>query len=125
MWNWFVHAVAISGGSAQRSELRTKKWHRPSGKFQNQNAVGRLQRNSDQNEGLTTHAGLLFLRILFRPLFMAFASIYVPDFSIQAVVRAEPALRQRAIALIDGRPPLERVVRYKRSRRAKRDSIWA
>ncbi len=41
---------------------------------------------------------------------MAFASIYVPDFSIQAVVRAEPALRQRAIALVDGCPPLERVV---------------
>ncbi len=41
---------------------------------------------------------------------MAFASIYVPDFSIQAVVRTEPALRQRAIALIEGCPPLERVV---------------
>ena len=41
---------------------------------------------------------------------MAFASIYVLDFSIQAVVRAEPALRQRAIALIEGCPPLERVV---------------
>jgi protein ImuB len=41
---------------------------------------------------------------------MAFASIYVPDFSIQAVVRAEPGLRQRAVALVDGSPPLERVV---------------
>ena len=41
---------------------------------------------------------------------MAFASIYVPDFSIQAVVRAEPGLRQRAIALVEGSPPLERVV---------------
>jgi protein ImuB len=41
---------------------------------------------------------------------MAFASIYVPDFSIQAVVRAESALRQQPIALIDGCPPLERVV---------------
>src|SRR5579863_9071683 len=41
---------------------------------------------------------------------MPFASIYVPDFSIQAVVRAEPTLRQRAIALIEGCPPLERVV---------------
>jgi protein ImuB len=40
---------------------------------------------------------------------MAFASIYVPDFSIQAVVRAETGLRQRAIALVDGSPPLERV----------------
>jgi len=41
---------------------------------------------------------------------MAFASIYVPDFSIQAVVRTEPTLRQCAIALIEGCPPLERVV---------------
>jgi protein ImuB len=41
---------------------------------------------------------------------MAFASIYVPDFSIQAVVRTEPTLRQHAIALVEGRPPLERVV---------------
>src|SRR5579863_7091383 len=41
---------------------------------------------------------------------MPFASIYVPDLSIQAVVRAEPTLRQRAIALIEGCPPLERVV---------------
>ena len=41
---------------------------------------------------------------------MAFASIYVPDFSIQAVVRSEPALRQRAVVLIEGSPPLERVV---------------
>src|SRR5215469_16394196 len=57
---------------------------------------------------------------------MAFASIYVPDFSIQAVVRTEPppqhtqqrrvlgapepALRQHAIALVEGHPPLEKVV---------------
>ena len=41
---------------------------------------------------------------------MAFASIYVPDFSIQAVVRTEPTLRQHAIALVEGCPPLERVV---------------
>jgi protein ImuB len=41
---------------------------------------------------------------------MAFASIYVPDFSIQAVTRAEPAARERAIALVEGWPPLEKVV---------------
>jgi protein ImuB len=41
---------------------------------------------------------------------MAFASIYVPDFSIQAVARVEPALSQQPIALIDGSPPLEKVV---------------
>lgn len=46
---------------------------------------------------------------------MAFASIHVPDFSIQAVVRAElaiceRAIRERAIALVEGGPPQERVV---------------
>ncbi len=41
---------------------------------------------------------------------MAFASIYVPDFWIQAVVRIEPALRHQPVALVDGCPPLERVV---------------
>jgi protein ImuB len=41
---------------------------------------------------------------------MAFASIFVPNFMLQAVVRAEPALRERAMALIDGNPPLCNVV---------------
>ncbi len=41
---------------------------------------------------------------------MAFASIFVPNFMLQAVVRAEPALRERALALIDGNPPLCSVV---------------
>jgi len=40
---------------------------------------------------------------------MAFASIYVPDFSIQAVVRNEPSLRHQPIALVEGSPPLEKV----------------
>src|ERR1700676_2113607 len=37
---------------------------------------------------------------------MAFAAIHIPDFPIQAVVRAEPALSGAAIALVDGPPPL-------------------
>ena len=41
---------------------------------------------------------------------MPFASIFVPNFWLQAVVRAEPALRERGLALIDGNPPLWRVV---------------
>ena len=41
---------------------------------------------------------------------MAFASIYVPDFMVQSVVRAEPALRGCAVALIEGAPPLCKVV---------------
>jgi protein ImuB len=41
---------------------------------------------------------------------MAFASIHIPGFLIQSVVRPEPALRNRAIALIDGTPPLWTVI---------------
>jgi protein ImuB len=41
---------------------------------------------------------------------MAFASIYVPNFLVQAVVRAEPTLRGRAVALVDGTPPIWNVV---------------
>ena len=41
---------------------------------------------------------------------MAFASIFVPNFMVQAVVRAELALRERALALVEGTPPLCRVV---------------
>jgi protein ImuB len=41
---------------------------------------------------------------------MAFVSIFVPNFMVQAVVRAEPVLREYALALIDGNPPLCSVV---------------
>ncbi|HXQ25720.1 MAG TPA: hypothetical protein VN822_04865 [Candidatus Acidoferrales bacterium] len=37
---------------------------------------------------------------------MAFASVFVPNFMVQAVVRAEPALRESALALVEGKPPL-------------------
>src|SRR6202030_2365349 len=36
--------------------------------------------------------------------------IYVADFMVQAVVRAEPGLRNCAIALLEGTPPLRKVV---------------
>ncbi len=41
---------------------------------------------------------------------MAFACIFVPNFPLQAVIRAEPALGERALALIEGNPPLCSVV---------------
>lgn len=41
---------------------------------------------------------------------MAFASIFVPHFILQAVVRADPSLRDRALALIDGNPPVSKVI---------------
>jgi len=39
-----------------------------------------------------------------------YACIYVPRFPVQAIVRAEPALRAKAVAVIDGTPPLCRVM---------------
>jgi protein ImuB len=41
---------------------------------------------------------------------MAFASIHVPDFLVQAVIRARAHLRFTAIALVDGVPPLVKVI---------------
>jgi hypothetical protein len=41
---------------------------------------------------------------------MAFASIYVPQFMVQAVMRHEPQLRAGPLALVDGTPPLVRVI---------------
>ena len=41
---------------------------------------------------------------------MGFAAIYVADFMVQAVMRAEPGLRDCAIALLEGTPPLRKVV---------------
>src|ERR1700726_5006070 len=41
---------------------------------------------------------------------MAFASIHVPHFMMQAVVRAEPPLGSQAVALVDGTPPICNVV---------------
>src|SRR3954466_6800993 len=40
---------------------------------------------------------------------MPFACIYVPDFSVEAILRAEPELRSTAVAVIDGKPPLEKI----------------
>jgi protein ImuB len=39
-----------------------------------------------------------------------FACIYIPDFPVEAIVRAEPLLRERAVAVLEGKPPLTRVV---------------
>ena len=36
---------------------------------------------------------------------MSYAAIYVPDFLVAAVVRMEPALREKAVAVLEGKPP--------------------
>jgi len=39
-----------------------------------------------------------------------FACIFIPDFSVQAIIRFEPELRARSVAVLTGRSPLEKVV---------------
>ncbi len=52
---------------------------------------------------------------------MAFASIYVPEFWVQAILRSELTLRAErelrgcAIALVDGTPPIWKVVAANRA----------
>ncbi|HYA97341.1 MAG TPA: hypothetical protein VEH49_04540, partial [Methylomirabilota bacterium] len=46
---------------------------------------------------------------------MAFAAMHIPDFSIQAVARLEPALRGAAIALVEGTPPVWKVTAANRA----------
>lgn len=41
---------------------------------------------------------------------MGFAALFVPNFMVQAVVRSETVLRDRALALIEGAPPIWNVV---------------
>jgi protein ImuB len=41
---------------------------------------------------------------------MPFACIYVPNFSVAAALRAEPELKARAVAILEGKPPLEKVI---------------
>jgi len=38
-----------------------------------------------------------------------FACIHIPDFPVAAIVRAEPLLREHAVAVLDGKPPQVRV----------------
>jgi protein ImuB len=39
-----------------------------------------------------------------------FACIYIPDFPVEAIARSEPLLREQAVAVLEGKPPLVRVV---------------
>jgi protein ImuB len=41
---------------------------------------------------------------------MPFACIYVPNFPVAAALRAEPELQARALALVEGKPPLEKIL---------------
>jgi protein ImuB len=41
---------------------------------------------------------------------MPFACIYVPDFPVEAILRAEPDLRSQAVAVLEGKPPLQTIL---------------
>jgi protein ImuB len=41
---------------------------------------------------------------------MPFACIYVPNFPVAAALRAEPELRTRPVAILEGKPPLETIL---------------
>src|SRR5215472_8509249 len=41
---------------------------------------------------------------------MPFACIYVPNFSVAAVLRAEPDLATRPLAILEGKPPLQKII---------------
>ncbi len=41
---------------------------------------------------------------------MPFACIYVPNFPVAAALRAEPELQSRAVAILEGKPPLEKTI---------------
>ncbi len=40
---------------------------------------------------------------------MPFACIFVPDFPVEALLRHEPELRAQAVAVLEGKPPLQKV----------------
>src|ERR1700676_1877093 len=39
-----------------------------------------------------------------------FACLFIPDFPAQAIIRFEPALRACPVAVLSGRPPLQKVM---------------
>ena len=41
---------------------------------------------------------------------MPFACIYVPNFPVAAALRAEPELQAHAVAILEGKPPLEKII---------------
>jgi protein ImuB len=41
---------------------------------------------------------------------MPFACIFVPDFPVEAILRAEPELRAQAVAVFEGKPPLQKIL---------------
>ncbi len=47
----------------------------------------------------------------------AFACIFVPDFPVEALLRAEPDLRSQALAVLEGKAPMQTIFALKRKAR--------
>ena len=41
---------------------------------------------------------------------MPFACIFVPDFPVEALLRAEPELRSQTVVVLEGKAPLQKVL---------------
>ncbi len=54
---------------------------------------------------------------------MPYACIFVPDFPAEAILRAEPQLRSQAVAVLEGKPPLQKV--FALNEKARRSGIEA
>ena len=54
---------------------------------------------------------------------MFFACIFVPDFPVEAILRSEPELRSRAVAVLDGKAPLKKV--FAQNENARRSGVEA
>src|SRR5438270_4770499 len=52
-------------------------------------------------------------------LIMRIACVYVPDFPVAAVMRAAPEICSRAVAVVEGKPPLTKVIATNQSARQK------
>jgi protein ImuB len=49
---------------------------------------------------------------------LAFACLFIPDFPVQAVVRQDPDLRNKPVAILEGAPPLTKVFAANQAARA-------
>lgn len=52
---------------------------------------------------------------------MPFACIYVPDFPVEVILRAEPELRAQALAVLEGKAPLQKV--FAVNEKARREGV--
>src|SRR5262249_12541804 len=93
-----AHARIFEGiqvdGEILRSRLQRKPPRPTASSSTNASRLGSARRPTVQSQGRMT----------------AFACIFVPDFGVEAVLRAAPELRSQAVAVLEGKPPLQKVM---------------